>query len=211
MKNKLLLIFFLSLGWTSCKTQYSKIELRANFTSREIADLNKITSFFKEEVCGNMDFDTCFRKINIDSLVAEGENVWNRISFEKQVEFYSEISTSVFDEIWMFCESTYHPSGIKAKEICSAVDGKYLQYLKDLGRNNPRIAEYAKRIRASGDFNVFDVYFKDLLQDNEYFNLNDSNIQLILAVHYLTMNDQEKRNASLKEMNSDLLKNHNSK
>lgn len=32
---------------------------------------------------------------------------------------------------------------------------------------------------------------------NSDFDLNDPNIQLILAIHYLSLNDQAKRNAHL--------------
>lgn len=187
--------------FSSCKTHYSKAELNANFNAEQIADLNKIADFFKEETCGKNDFKDCYRQINHDSLQANGEGFWTRIDFEKQKELYQSISQSTFDEIWMYCESTYYPSETKAQDICAIAMGKYQQYLADLGKNNPRIAEYADRIQASGDFSGFDIQYGIVLSDKENYELNNPNIQLIMAIHYLSMNDQNKRNAELIERN----------
>jgi hypothetical protein len=52
---------------------------------------------------------------------------------------------------------------------------------------------------ASGDFNGFDIQYHEILKTNSDFDLNDPNIQLILAVHCLSMNDREKRNSHLIE------------
>ncbi|WP_214114657.1 hypothetical protein [Aequorivita echinoideorum] len=202
--NKTLLhtILLLFLLWfSSCKTQYSNAELNANFTTEEISDLKQITDFFKTETCGNMDFEKCYKKTNHDSLQAEGKGFWSQIDFEKQKEFYKRISPSTFDEIWMYCESTYYPSETKADDICAVATGNYQKYLADFGKSNPRIAKYAERIKASGDFGGFDIQYGNVLTDEKNFDLDDPNIQLILAVHYLSMNDQEKRNAELIERN----------
>jgi hypothetical protein len=182
---------------TSCKSQYSTTALRNNFTPEQISDLNKITKFFKTEPCGNVDFEKCYKLTNHDSLQAVGEGFWTRIDFEKQKQLYEQISQSTFKEVWMYCESTYYPSETKAQDICAVAMGKYQKYLDDLGKSNPRIAEYAIRIQASGDFNGFDIQYHEILKPDSHFDLNDPNIQLILAIHYLSINDQEKRNAHL--------------
>ena len=107
---------------------------------------------------------------------------------------YDRISPSTFDKIWMYCESTYYPIGTKSKDICAVAFGKYQNYLAGLGKANPRIAKYADRIQASGAFNGFDIQYYEILKPNSVFDLNDPNIQLILAIHYLSLNDQDKRN-----------------
>ena len=185
----------------SCKSQYSTTELNKNFTSEQIADLSKITEFFKSEMCLNMDsdFKTCYERTPHEYLLATGNGFWTNIDFEEQKKLYDRISESTFNEIWMFCESTYYPSKTKAKDICAVVNGKYLKYLFDLGKKNPRIANYAKRIEASGDFSSLDLQYWEILKDKKSFNLKDPNIQLILSIHYLSLNDQSKRNAELIE------------
>mgnify|MGYP006185361025 CR=1 FL=1 len=62
---------------------------------------------------------------------------------------------------------------------------------------NPRIAKYAKKIELSGDFNSLDLQYHEIINENDAFDLNDPNIQLILAIHYLSINDQVKRNQDL--------------
>ena len=50
---------------TSCKTFYLKKKKKNNFSTEQISDLNKITTFFKNQICENQnsDFKTCFKKI----------------------------------------------------------------------------------------------------------------------------------------------------
>jgi hypothetical protein len=45
----------------------------------------------------------------------------------------------------------------------------------------------------AGDWNSGNIHYQ-VLTDEKNFDLNDSNIQLVLSIHYLTLNDQEKRN-----------------
>ncbi|HLW31569.1 MAG TPA: hypothetical protein VKX40_04855 [Aequorivita sp.] len=201
MRKTIIFIFgiiILQLNF-SCKSQYSATELNKNFTAEQIADLKKITDFFKTETCGNMDFAKCYKQTNHDSLQAEGKGFWTKIDFEKQKELYEQISKSTFNEIWMFCESTFYPSETKAKSLCANATGKYQKFLADLGKTNPRIAKYAERIQASVDFNGLDIQYWEALKNKKYFDLNDPNIQLILAIHYLSLNDNATRNADLME------------
>lgn len=185
----------------SCKSQFSTTELNNNFTAEQIADLNKITEFFKSEMCLHMDsdFKTCYERNPHKYLEATGNGFWTNIDFKKQNELYEEISKSTFDEIWMFCESTVYPSQSKVKSLCANATGKYQKFLADFGKRNPRIAKYAERIQASGDYNGLDIQYWEVLKDQKSFDLNDPNIQLILAIHYLSMNDNAKRNADLIE------------
>ena len=185
----------------SCKTQYSATELNNNFTTEQKADLKKITDFFKNQMCLNMDsdFKTCYERIPLEYLEAIGNGFWTNIDFEKQKKLYDQISKSTFNEIWMFCESTFYPSETKAKSLCANATGKYQKFLADLGKTNPRIAKYAERIQASGDFNGLDIQYWEVLKNKKYFDLNDPNIQLILAIHYLSLNDNATRNADLIE------------
>ena len=197
MRKTLILIFgviILQLNF-SCKSQYSVTELKSNFSTEEISDLNKISDFFKNQMCLNTDsdFKTCYERIPHEYLEATGNPFWLNINFEKQRELYSKISKSTFDKIWMFCKARNYPSGLESKSLCAVANGKYYEYLKNIGSTNPRIAKYAEQINASGDFNSMHFHYWNVLKKKKYFDLNDPNIQLILAIHYLSLNDQEKR------------------
>lgn len=201
--NKLLSISlsFLTLFiLNSCQTKYSNSELEKNFSKEQIKELKKLTEFFKKEVCLNSEsvFGNCFRKINHDSLFINGVGIWNKIDFDKQKKMYEDINSS-FEEIWLYCESTYYPEKTKAKSLCANTTGLYVKYLTDYGKTNPRIAKYVENILAAGIFSDLYLRHQEILNDNKSFDLNDPNIQLILAIHYLSVNDYAKRNAHLKK------------
>jgi len=199
MKKTFLIILLLIIY--SCGTKYSTDELESNFTSEEIKDLKLISDFFIKCVCSDVksDLKNCFKKTNHDSLMMKGSGIWEKIDFEEQKKLYKKISPSTFDKIWMYCESTYFPSETKCLDICPVAMGKYQNYLTDLGKTNARIKKYADRIQAYGSFSGFDIQYQEILKVNSDFDLNDPNIQLILAIHYLSLNDRVKRNAHLIE------------
>ncbi|WP_310993093.1 hypothetical protein [Aequorivita marina] len=198
MKKAIILIFgvtILQLNF-ACKSQYSVTELNNNFTSEQIADLKKITTFFKNQMCLNMDsdFKTCYERIPHEYLEATGNGFWTNIDFEEQKELYKQISRSTFDKIWWFCKSIEYKTGKEKKSLCANAIGEYNNYLFDLGKHNPKIKEYAHWINASGDFNPLQMLYSKVSKNKKYFDLNDPNVQLILAIHYLSLNDQAKRN-----------------
>ena len=85
-------------------------------------------------------------------------------------------------------------TGIDSKCICSKYDGKYQRFLIAFGKRNPVIKEYAKSIQDSGGFSYLSFNHNQILNNKKYIDLDDPNIQLILAIHFLTLNDEEKRN-----------------
>lgn len=200
-KMRKILFGIIILGlFASCKSQYSTSELKNNFTKSEIQDLNKIREFFISETCiiSENDFKDCFKNISHDYLQAYGNGFWENVNFEKQSELYNQISKSTFDKIWSFCPTTYRTEPEKKfKTLCAISGGKYTDYLIEFGKKNKRIAEYAKSINDSGDFSSLDLTTWEILNNRKYFNLNDPNIQLILAIHFLTLNDQLKRKEEL--------------
>ena len=193
-------IIFLQLNF-SCETQYSTSELSNNFSKEQISDLNKITDFFIENVCTNMnsDFKNCYRETNHDSLVAIGYGIDLKINYDKQKELYNQISKLTFDEIWRISESTFYPSEKNVKNLDLVTTGKYLKFLTDFGKTNKRIAKYVKKIKATGSFIPQQIVYWEVIKDQEHFDLDNPNIQLILAIDYLTKNDIVNRNADLTE------------
>jgi hypothetical protein len=194
-KSRILLFGIIVLQLNlSCKTQYSTTELNNNFTSEEKDDLKKIVDFFKEQICPmGSDFKTCYNKIPHKNLESKGDVFWTNIDFEKQKELYKKISKSTFDKIWWFCKSTDYKTRKENKSLCANAIGKYNNYLFDLGKQNPKIKKYAQWINASGDFTVLQIQYSNMIKSKKHFNINDPNIQLILAIHYLSLNDQVKR------------------
>ena len=179
----------------SCSTKYSTTEEHNNFSKEQISDLNKLTDFFKNQICENMnsDFKTCFSKILPDLLENGWQPILEKVDFEKQKELYNSISKSTFNEIWEFGKETYPETGLELKSVVSKYNGKYQKYLTELGKNNSEIKEYAERLIFSGDFESMALLQQRIYKNPSEFDLNNPNIQLLIAVHYLTQNDQQKR------------------
>jgi len=144
MKKNIILISFLLVGINinaqevnlSSNEQYSTTELRNNFTDSEISDLQKITEFFKSQICDkeNNDFKNCFYEI-LPELLEYGWNpILENVDFEKQKMLYKSISKTTFIQIWQFCKSTKLATGVEFKEVCSNHKGNYQKYLLELGK-----------------------------------------------------------------------------
>lgn len=197
MRKTLILIFgvaILQLNF-SCKTQYSMTELKNNFSTERISDLNKITDFFKNQICENKnsDFKTCFSKILPELLENGYRPILEKVDFEQQKELYNSISKSTFNEIWEFGKATYPDTGLELKSLVSKYNGKYQKYLTELGKNNTEIKKYADRLIAAGDFESMGLLQQRIYENPKELDLDNPNVQLLIAVHYLTKNDQQKR------------------
>ncbi|WBL23730.1 hypothetical protein [Zunongwangia sp. HRR-M8] len=192
--KKLLLIGIFLLSF-SCKSQFKTNELEHNFTSSQIQDLKKIKDFFESEICNNKnsDFEKCFLTILPELIEYGWQPILDNIDFDKQRELYNSISNSTFDQIWQLEKATNLRTGLKYFSLGSKYNGKYQKYVEEVGAKNPKIKEYSERLIASGDFESMDLLQRWIYHNPENFDLSDPNIQLIISIHYLTQNDQQKR------------------
>ena len=197
MKNPLrtlIIICILILNF-SCKTKFSTSELRNNFSKDQISDLNKVTDFFKSQICenDNSDFKTCFSKMLHELLEYGWQSILDNVNFDKQKELYNSISKSTFEEIWEFGKATYPDTGLELKSVGSKYNGKYQKFLTELGKNNNEIKDYADKLIGAGDFESMGLLQQRIFNNPTEFDLDNPNVQLLIAVHYLTQNDQQKR------------------
>ncbi|WP_241652601.1 hypothetical protein [Leeuwenhoekiella marinoflava] len=197
MKKAIILIIGVAILQVSfsCKAQYSATELKDNFSTEQIFDLNRITDFFKNQICDNKnsDFKSCFSKILPELLENGWQTILEKVDFEKQKELYNSISKSTFNEIWEFGKATHPKTGLELKSIGLKYNGKYQKYLTELGKDNAEIKEYVENLIAAGDFESMGLLQQRIYKNPNDFNLNNPNIQLLIAIHYLSQNDQEKR------------------
>lgn len=120
-----------------------------------------------------------------------GEAPFN-ISFEEQRQTYSKISDSTFAEIWGFGRTRYRDfPNDTFLSIGINTQGKYMIFLKEVGRENKLINEYVETIDALGNVPSY-FQLNKLLKDDD-INLKDVRIQLIIALNILTLNDEIER------------------
>ncbi|PKP43995.1 MAG: hypothetical protein CVT95_11490 [Bacteroidetes bacterium HGW-Bacteroidetes-12] len=194
--TKILLIGFLILNY-SCKNDDSNKELKNHFTENEIEDLKLVTAFFKEQICQNKtksDFKKCFEEI-LPELVNNGwQPILERVDFDLQKKLYDKISKSTFDKIWGFSKSRKYPEKTEYKSIEVGTSGEYIDYLKEFGIKNEFIKEYTNGILSRGGIDGMGSLQNHIYQNPKDLDLTDFNIQIIISIHYLTQNDNEKRN-----------------
>jgi hypothetical protein len=189
----ILLVLILNL---SCKSQSSTPELKANFSADQIADLKKITEYFEKQICENdqTDFKSCFEPILPDLIDVGYEPIFEFVDFQMQKELYNSIGKTTFNEIWNFCRTTNLKTNKSYQSLCAkGVEGKYADFLLAVGQNNKFVKKYADRLIASGDFESSTLLQQWIYTNKESFDLSNPNIKLIIAIHFLSINDQEKR------------------
>ena len=192
--TRILYIILISISVFGCSQKFRSTELKDNFSEAEIKDLQKLKSFFQSQICGSTDeFKSC-----IDSLIPYlGEYgyipILENIDFEEQKELYSSFESGLFSEIWEFSKGRNLRENKTFKSIGLNMEGKYALFLKDLSKRNPDLKEYYESIMGAGVWESMGLLQQRIYTNPEYYDLKDPSIQVLIAVHYLSQNDQKKR------------------
>ncbi|WP_188467664.1 hypothetical protein [Marivirga lumbricoides] len=119
--------------------------------------------------------------------------ILKNINFDNQQLLYRQLESNIFGEIWSYCKTIYPQNDKTYKSICFNHKGLYNQYLNKVGQSNPIIKAYHQDLINAGDFTGIVRIENEIYHRTGRINLEDPNIQLILAIEYLSENDSEKR------------------
>ncbi|MDR2916350.1 MAG: hypothetical protein LBV74_16240 [Tannerella sp.] len=170
------------------------------FDKSEIEDLTRILFFFNEQICpakevaDGVNIQECYHDFFAHMLEKEKTGNFDiGISFQKQKEMYDQISESTFNQIWFFGESLRFnsPDAFSEKYIFFTNNGKYWKFLEEFGKENANIKKYFDTLYLTGDMSPTVV--SNILYAFEWCDTEDVRIQLLIAIHYLTLNDQFER------------------
>lgn len=178
---------------------YSSSPINSIFTKVEIEDLEDILTFFSDQICTVEQLDTnyiknCYfsycERLKVEST--ETGIIDLKIPFDKQRILYKTIDDSTFYQIWSF--GTYLTQNTSEPLVGIQLNphGKYAAFLKSLGQEYQNVNEYYNDLVATGD--IAPSMTAELLINYNDFNLPDQRIKLLMAIHYLTLNDQLERN-----------------
>ena len=193
MKERLLIIIVFSVIISGCQSQSSTLKsdktVHLVFGKEEIRDLEKILSFFDDLVCkqdspATENVISCYRNLlNRMKNDATSGNVDVQISNNKIQQLLNQIGDGTFDQIWYL-------RGVDSNQsdaIDINLEGKYFAFLDEVGKTNPKIRIYCEKLRNSGV--VSPSMVSDILYDHEEYNIEEEKIRLIIAIHYLTINN----------------------
>lgn len=192
--TRILFLFIILVTTSSCSQKFTSPELSEHFSEAEMRDLHKLTDFFQSQMCGkHNDFNSC-----MDSLIPIlGEFGWQAIvenvDFKEQQALYDSFESKVFGEIWSICKSRNPEEGWERKSLCLNTSGKYVAFLESLKKKSEIIKAYTEAALNAGDFGNMAATEYEIFNKTNRIDLNKPGIQVLIAVDYLSQNDQQKR------------------
>ena len=202
MKNIVNIIILTIL--ISCASSKST-ELKSNktiskvFNKSEVKDLQIIFDFFNAQICDskkmNKDLlNECYEKY-CSEIKEQQETEYefrSKVNFKEQLEMYEKINKSTFNTIWHFQKSLpIRERKDTLKYLGLSYTGKYKDFLHIYGKENKAVLEYSESFNASGDLSL--IMMMGLLMNYDYYDISDIRTKLIIAIQYLTLNDQNSR------------------
>lgn len=186
-----IILYFIFSGCENSKP--SDIEndplMKKYFNKNEIKDMKKILLFFENEVKQGCEHttQTCLKTYLKNAKTMYLNNDLN-ISKEKETLLLNNISESLFNSIWGKGNLTDKNTEI----IMIKPESRYMDFLKEIGNTKPAIKKYYDAATAIPVvLNAATVDFIFFHYNN--FDLTDAKQRLILAIHFLTLNDQDFR------------------
>jgi len=199
MKQLILLILLPTI--ISCSPKDQKISenmtIKSVFDSAEIRDLEKILMFFETQICQNENVSTenvqnCYQSFFIRMEKAEEiGSIDLKISFESQLKLYKEIDSATFNQIWTFNQSWKKNSLDTLKSITYNCNGKFVRFLETFAKEDEVVKEYYNSFQLAGD--IGPTMVARLRKLHKDYDTHDIRIRLLIAIHYLTLNDQYHR------------------
>jgi hypothetical protein len=171
------------------------------FSQNEIQYLQLLFDFFNENICPAYEtakLTDCYTEFfkRMEEW-AETDEIRLEIPFEKQEKIYENISEETFQEIWGFGKrwnSREVPQDYY-RMVHYSPTGKYFEFLKKVGKNDQVIRNYYEIVDVTGD--ITPSLIAGLLLNYNHYNIQDIRVKFIIAIHYLTLNDQFERKEKL--------------
>ena len=185
------LIFLLTSGAQSLDQDSI---LTKYYDAKEIQQMQTVLHFFDTYVIENCqdskDTSVCYQQY-FDRLSAS-DSLDIEIPFEEQRTLYlKKITPALFHDIWV-----YSPGQRRMKDgslqYYNAIDynpsGKYRAFLEDVAKAEPYFKKYVEPITTAGDLSP--SLYRGFAFDPNGLDFNDERHRLILAIHFLTVNDR---------------------
>ncbi|MCF6347024.1 MAG: hypothetical protein L3J20_01830 [Flavobacteriaceae bacterium] len=194
--KKTIIIFFLIIA-VSCITNDSNQKSLKNsealnkiFSKEEVSDLHKVLTFFDTQIMDSFKSESLnesYGMFNLRDLELKKEGlIFGDIPLLEQKKIISSLGESTFNEVWLLGKS-FRENGEEVSILFINPDGKYANYLEELGVRNGFFKNYIKIVKETGD--IPPILFYSITDNYKDFDISDENIRLVIAIHYLILND----------------------
>lgn len=171
--------------------------LRSIFDSQELRDLHEILDFFETQICSRLrlpreQLDSCYADFFSIVEIAQGTGVLNiPVQYHAQMDMYSRLSASAFEEIWQMGYGINAVSGDTTWSMRLNPEGKYRYFLQAVQEDYMIFQSYYEAFQSTGQMTASMI--ETVLYNFRLYNMEDVRVRLLIALHYLTINDSFSR------------------
>lgn len=187
---------------TACHTPVkSQLEsdplIASTFTAQEIADLDIILNFFETRICHawNIPADrtlSCYDKFLEKIAVAQGTGtIYIPIAYHAQQSMYGKLSPAAFTDIWQIGKGADVETGETQYSMRINPDGNYTRFLDALRKEHLIFHAYVESFLSTQTLSG--PMIEGILINYLQFDTQDVKVRLLIAMHYLTLNDMYER------------------
>ncbi|MEX0811022.1 MAG: hypothetical protein WD048_02320 [Chitinophagales bacterium] len=194
-----LLLFLSFTMFIGCSKKANKLthikEINSVFTESEIEDLEVLFDFFNNSICNNkIEYltDCYYDFFDKVKTSADSGSLYLHIPIEDQLALYDQLNDSTFYQIWAIGKSWNHEdTDDTLKSVYYRWDGKFFEFLKQAGKQNEFAKAYLESVEAAGSPPPSLV--ASITYNYKELGIEDLRVKFILAIHFLTLNDEYKR------------------
>lgn len=200
---KQLLFITLILSIASCSVEKGSLgddkTIKESFSETEIQDLQLLIDFFHKTICdSDKDLEDCYYHFfQKNKLATDLGTMYLPIPFENQQEVYKKFQDSTFYQVWAFGKTSTRDNPTDTlREVYFRWDGKFMNFLKKAGKKDEFIKNYYESVQKEGGPPL--SLIEGIIMNYDKLNIEDQKVKFVIAIHYLTINDQYKRREKVK-------------
>jgi len=206
MKIVIYCLIMVSLG---CQTKPKSLsdypDITNIFEAYEIDDLEKIIDSFNKSICKSenlkgTDVLECYEHYftRMQKAVETGRLEF-QLPYAEQEKLMKELDIRSFYEVWGNLR-TWKRGSDTLKVVNNKYNGKYIKFLKSFSKENIKIQKYVFSYENIGD--ISPTMIADIVTNFNEYDIRDERIKLLIAIHYLTLNERNKIHEILNSANN---------
>lgn len=181
------------LALWSCSS--STDELDNYFETTQLEELNRLTEFVVTKLIIDCDNDrTACLIAYFDRLKEAGHDFeLTGISQSEQDELINSLSGTTYNDIWTTCtkrRSFSRDSIVNVESLCPNMNGRFANFLTNYCSKTDRLTDYRDAFKQAGSYSP--AMNAQLIKNPESFDFSSQAELLLISVHLLTLNNEDK-------------------